>query len=182
MLFTDYDRGTRDKANTFQVSTCVRFSNTPLAKIIITDEPKLKKAEKETPSLIGGTVRLFEVVSEELGSMIQSTTARILNVKQTTFLFLISLKRSLMCFIKFSIYLAKRKVNKKWKTLFVCFILHSLFNVSTMSRFRSTEKYTTGCPCRVFVLKNSIKISLSFICNHTYFNLIFSSAFTFGSP
>lgn len=127
-------------------------------------------------------MRLLKAGSEELGSMIQSTTACILNVNQTTFLFLISFNRCLMYFIKFSIYWAKEKVNKNGRLFLFVLYYTSLLSVSTMSRFTFTEKYTTGCFYRVFVLKNSIKIPLSFICNHTYFNLIFSSAFTFGSP
>ena len=44
------------RASIFQVSTCVIFVNIPLTKIIIVDEPMVKR---QIPHLGGGTVSLL---------------------------------------------------------------------------------------------------------------------------
>ena len=142
-----------------------------------------QEAGRESPPLMEGAVKSLIGRGEESGSVIQSTMTCIININQTTFLFFSSLNRRDLYFIRSDIYLLGTKTKVKKKTVEYFYLFYMTFPfwcMSTTFRVTSIEKCTTGCFCRVFVLKDSIKISISFICNRTYFNLIFYSAFTFG--
>lgn len=96
---SDCDRGPGDQASRCQVSICVRVVNILLTKVIIVDEPTVKRQRKKLRFLVGGDSEFaysWGGGGDELGSVIQSVVACILNVNQTTFLFVSSLNGSLM--------------------------------------------------------------------------------------